>query len=101
MIIYEDIGEIQLIKGDYEKEIVRTLTDKGFDIRKIDEDEYEILYEILKKSWWKVLFYEKKNCARSFSIYWCDVVAHRSYNYSLILYFVIVGGENKWIIVME
>ena len=50
MIIYEDIGEIQLIKGDYEKEIVRTLTDKGFDIRKIDEDEYEILYEILKKS---------------------------------------------------
>lgn len=50
MEILEEIGEISLFKDKYEKQVLETLENKGFQTRKILELQDENVYIILVKS---------------------------------------------------
>lgn len=50
MEILEEIGEISLFKDEYEKQVLETLENKGFQTRKILELQDENVYIILVKS---------------------------------------------------
>ena len=47
MTIFEEIGEIHLLKGDYEKQVLQTLENKGFYARLDTELEDENIYYIV------------------------------------------------------
>lgn len=49
MEILEEIGEVHILKGDDEKQIIKTLENAGFSLRLYEELEDENIYYILTK----------------------------------------------------